>query len=120
MAGESLELAVSLGQGGEGDRERLEPLCQAAEEELKGRLKEGVTAADCGGAFPLAAAWLALSDLAAAGAAGGVRKFSAGDVSVTESGAGAAGGADTLRQQAERVLAPYLMDEGFVFRGVRG
>ena len=120
MAGESVTLALALGQLGQEEQARLEPLCRAAEAELEGRLRPGVAAADCGGAFPLAAAWLALAGLAAADGAGGVQRFSAGDVSVTQSAQGAAQRAEALRRQAEAVLAPYLRDDGFAFRGVRG
>ena len=45
--------------------------------------------------------------------------WSAGAVSV--SGAASAGErANGLREQAYRLMAPYLQDEQFFFRGVRG
>ena len=113
-------LAQSLAHTGVENEAALRALCQAAEAELTGRLRAGVTAEDCGDPFALAAAWLALSGLAAAGAAGGVKRFSAGDVTVEEHGSDAAERSVALRLQAERVMAPYLKDEGFAFRGVCG
>lgn len=120
MTEKIFELAQGMARTGPEDEAALRTLCQAAEEELTGRLRPGVTAGDCGERFPLAAALLALSGLAAAGAAGGVRRFSAGDVTVEEQGTDAAARAAALRLQAERVMAAWLKDDGFVFPGVRG
>ena len=120
MTEEIFGLAKALGHVGAEDESALQPLCQAAEEELNGRLREGLTAADCGGAFPLAAAWLALSALTASGAASGVERFTAGDVTVEERSGAEEERASALRRQAEQVMAPYLRDDGFVFRGVAG
>ena len=53
---ETLELAKTLGRVDQEDWARLELLCRAAEAELKHWLRPGVTEADCGEAFPLAAA----------------------------------------------------------------
>ena len=75
---------------------------------------------DCGGAFPLAAAWVALAELAA-GQDGGVERFTAGAVSVQmKGGQDAAARRAVLRLQARQVMRPYIRDEGFVFRGVPG
>ena len=99
---ETLELAKMLGRVDQEDWARLELLCRAAEAELKHWLRPGVTEADCGEAFPLAAAWLAL----------------AGDVTIqTGSAASRRSGREAL---ARRTLRPWLRDEGFRFRGVRG
>ena len=95
-----LELALALG-GGE-DRALLPPLCAAAERAWLARLREGVTAEDCGEALPCAAAFTAAADLAAGG--DGVASFSAGDISVRLEGGGErAGRAESLRQAAERL-----------------
>ena len=48
---------------------------------------------------------------------GGVTAFSAGSLSI-QTGEGASG--DVLRGRARRLMAPYLLDGGFCFRGVRG
>ena len=50
-------LVRAMGSGS-WDETLLEKLCQAVQAELEGRLKPGLTAQDCGGAFPVAAAWL--------------------------------------------------------------
>ena len=94
----------------------LSLLCEAAVKELAGELKPGITPEDCGAAFVLGAAWLALAGLETC--SGGVESFTAGAVSVR-----AVGGSDrgkALRLQARQVMKPFLRDEGFSFRGVRG
>lgn len=86
--------------GGRGNEELLRPLCQAAEREMAGRLREGLSPEACGPAFPVAAAWLVLAGLEAG--TDGVTSFSAGDLTVHTGGDG--GGA--MRRQAERLMAP--------------
>ena len=56
--------------------------------------------------------------LAGLEAGGGVERFTAGSVSIQTGGGGARAAA--LRDQAEEVLAPWLSDGGFSFRGVPG
>ena len=112
-----LELALALG-GGE-DRALLPPLCAAAERAWLARLREGVTAGDCGEALPCAAAFTAAADLAAGG--DGVASFSAGDISVRLEGGGErAGRAESLRQAAERLMEPFVRAEGLWAQGVEG
>lgn len=113
-----LKYAKDIGTAGEGQEALLEALCLAAEAELTGRLREGLTPEDCGEAFPVAAAWLALAGLCV-GQAGEPSAWSAGAVSVSGA-APAEKRADNLRRQAEELMAPYLRDEGFWFQGVRG
>ena len=117
MDQEILALAMVLGNVSESDRQRLEVLCQNARRELEGQLRGGVTAQDCGDTLILAAAWLALADLRTGDAAAGVTAFSAGNLSI-QTGEGASG--DVLRGRARRLMAPYLLDGGFCFRGMRG
>ena len=116
-------MAQKLGRVADEDLEILTALCQAAEAEAAARLRGGVTAEDCGQAYVLGCAWLALAALAAM-AANGVGsaplKFTAGEVSVQEENGDGAQRASALRLQAETVLGPYLQDRGFVFRGVEG
>ena len=109
-----LSLAKVLGDVPESEWPRLEILCEAALAELRRRLRPGVTEADCGEALPLAGAFLALAGLEEGGE---VERFSAGDLTIQTGGAERSA---NLRRQAERVLAPWLNDGGFVFRGVRG
>ena len=113
-------MAQKLGRVGEEELETLEALCQAAEAELTRRLRPGVSPEDCGPAFVLACAWLALAGLAGAEAGRTPLRFTAGEVSIQEEGGDAPQRAQALRLQAETVLAPYLKDRGFVFQGVEG
>lgn len=109
----TLALAVSLGKREES--ETLRALCAAAAEELKGLLRPGLTVEDCAGAFPLAAAWMALGALEAG--EGDVESFTAGAVTLRRGDA--AQRRSALRLQARQVMKPYLRDEDFLFRGVK-
>ncbi len=117
MEQEILTLAMTLGNVSESDRERLAVLCRNARQELERGLRAGVTPQDCGDALALAAAWLALADLRTGEAAAGVTAFSAGNISIQT---GEQGAGDVLRRRARRLMAPYLPDKGFCFRGVKG
>ncbi len=116
MTKEILDLCRAMGAA-EDQEELLLPLIQAAQVRLEGRLRTGVVPEDCGAAFPLAAAMTAMDGLNRCAGGGRVTSFTAGEVSIRtgESGAG-----DTLSAQAERMLAPWLRETGFAFRGVRG
>ena len=118
MTEEIMEMARMLGPVPEHEWEALRPLCQTAELELAGRLKEGIQPEDCQPAFVVAAAWMALAGRNAGQRLGRVASFTAGDLTVkTTEGAE---GENILRTQARRLMAPYLADEGFCFRRVRG
>lgn len=120
MEEEIAALAQRLGHVEDGDLEVLRTLCGLARQEVAGWLREGVPTEACGGAFPLAAAWVALAELAA-GQDGGVERFTAGAVSVQMKGRqDAAARRAALRLQARHVMRPYIRDEGFVFQGVPG
>lgn len=113
-------MAQKLGRVADEDLELLIVLCQAAEAEAAVRLRDGVTPEDCGQAYVLGCAWLALAAMAANGMAAPPLKFTAGEVSIQEENSDGAQRASALRLQAETVLGPYLQDSGFVFRGVEG
>ena len=116
-----LTLAKVLSGAGEDEEPLLEALCQAAEQQWERRLRPGVTAEDCGEAFPCAAAFTAAADLAAARGGDGVSGFTAGSVSVRiRSAAESCALAESLRRTAERLMAPFAAPEDFCFRGVRG
>ena len=83
----------------------LEQLCRAAELQLTGKLRKGLSPEDCGEAFILGAAMMAVSDYREL-QYGGVAAFSAGDISITQ----AKTRTDTLRRAAEGLLAPYSED----------
>lgn len=110
-----LALAKSLGPVSGGEETLLENLCREACRRLDGRLREGVTAEQCADAYVTAAAWLALAGLNGSGGTG-VSRFSAGDLTIEKDG-GAQGG---LEARAWDLMRPYLRDDGFVFRRVRG
>ena len=84
---------------------------------LERRLKPGTSPGLCGPAFPLAAAMLAMDGLERAVGSGRVSSFTAGEVSIRMGGTAGEGG---LTATAERLLAPWLGETGFAFRGVRG
>ena len=116
MTEQVMELVRTLGGGGQ-DEETLRTLCAAACGALDRRLKDGLSAEDCQGAYPLAAAWLAADWLREAQGLSGVTALSAGDISVRREGGG---GGRTLGRRAMELMAPYVKDQGFVFQGVEG
>lgn len=99
------------------DEELLRLVCAGACRTLEGRLRDGVRPEDCGAAYRLAAAWLAADWLRDAQGLSGVTALSAGNISVRREGGGDSG---KLSRRAMELMAPYLRDEGFVFRGVEG
>lgn len=115
-----MELAQVLGHVSQEQLPVLEGLCQAAQLELTARLRTGITPEDCGTAFLLGGAWLALAGLAGGTCTSGTR-FTAGSVTIQEPDSSQhQERAAALRLQAETVMAPYLQDRGFVFQGVDG
>lgn len=116
MSERILELALAATGGGETDRTLLEPLCAAAEEAWRRRLREDVTEEDCGEALPCAAAFTAAADLAAG--EGGAASFSAGDISVKLDGG--LRRAESLRQTAERLMEPFVRAKELWAQGVEG
>ena len=117
MAGteEILALCRLMGAGEEQD-ELLLPLIEAVSAGLERRLKPGVAPEDCGSAFLLAAALCAMDGLEEAAGTAGVSSFTAGEVSIHTRGREEG----TRTDQAQRLLAPWLGETGFAFRGVRG
>ena len=110
-------VALCKAMGADGDREELLlPLVRAVVSAMEGRLRAGVTPADCGDAFPLAAAMVVMDGLEGATGSSQVASFTAGDVSIRT---GTARG-ESRTDQAQRLLAPWLGETGFAFRGVAG
>ena len=116
MTEQVMELVQALAGAGQSEA-LLEPVCAAACRMLDRKLKDGLAPEDCQGAYPLAAAWLAMDWLRSARGLEGVTALSAGDISVRREGGGDSG---SLSQKAFELMAPYFRDEGFAFRGVRG
>lgn len=118
MLEQVMELVQALGGAGQSET-LLEAVCAAACRTLDQKLKDGLTPEDCQGAYPLAAAWLAMDWLRSGRGLEGVTALSAGDISVRrEPGSGE--GAEKLSRRAMELMGPYLRDEAFVFRGVSG
>lgn len=115
-----LQIASSIAQAGEEEHPLLEALCTAAEENLAGRLREGLRVEQCADAFCCAAAMLAAAGMLTCRDGGDVEQFSAGDVSMRTGGGGACEAAASLRRQAAYLMAPYWDDGGFAFLGVQG
>ena len=116
MEEEILELCRAMGAGAD-QEELLLPLIRAVTSALAGRLRSGVVPEDCGSAFPRAAAMISMDGLNYACGGGGVTSFTAGEVSVRTEGGTLR---DSSTAQAERLMAPWLGETGFAFRGVRG
>lgn len=116
MTEQVLKLVQALCGPGQ-DETVLAALCANACGALDRRLKDGLTAEDCGEAYPLAAAWLAMDWLRGAQGLDGITSLSAGDISVRREGSGDGG---KLSQKAMELMAPFLRDDGFHFRGVAG
>lgn len=114
MVEQVIALAQSMGAA-EGQDGLLALLCQAAVEDLSGQLKAGMTAEDCGSAFPVACAMMALSAVEQGIGGGGVESFTAGDVSIHRS---QSGNASAMTEQARRLMAPFVQEQNFAFRGV--
>ena len=116
MTEQVLELLQTLGGAGQ-EETVLRTLCESACALLDRLLKDGLTAEDCAGAYPLAAAWLVLDWLRGSRGMDGVTYLSAGDLTVRREGGGDDG---SLSQRAREIMGPFLRDDGFVFRGVKG
>ena len=75
------KLAETVSGAGEDEAALLVALCGAAIRRWRGRLREGLTAEDCGTAFHCAAAFTAAADLLSGGG-DSASSFTAGQVSV--------------------------------------
>lgn len=115
-------LAAAKAVCGAADEEEalLERLCDAAGDEVAARLRGGLTAEDCGGAFVCAAAWIAAAALEGARSGGALcSSLRAGDLTLTlPSAQERAQRSRLLRRQAWDLMAPYLGDGTFCFRAV--
>ena len=118
MIEQVMVLLQRLGGTAGQDEELLRTISAAAGQALDRRLRRGLTPQDCGEAYPLAAAWLALDWIRGGQGLDGVTALSAGDISVRREAGSSDSGA--LEKRALELMAPYLRDDGFVFRRVRG
>jgi len=111
---EILTLCMAMGASGEQEG-LLRPLIEGVSAALEQELKTGLTPQDCAGAFAAAAAMLTMDALDSA--EGAVDSFTAGEVSI-RTAAPSSGGSRSAA--ARRLLAPWLKERGFAFRGVSG
>lgn len=118
MTEEVLELVQAL-RGPGTDETVLRTLCGSACGVLNRRLKDGVRPEDCGGLYPVAAAWLVMDWLRGSRGLEGITSLTAGDISVCREASGG-DGSSRLTQKAMELMGPYLKSGGFVFRGVSG
>ena len=95
----------------------LEALCGASTSALAARLREGLTPEDCGNDFTTAAALMALAAMAGISSDVPTEQITAGDFSVRKGAISYEETSANLRNQAEQIMAPYLMDR-FSFQGV--
>lgn len=103
--------------GEDWDEGLVQRMCETVRRQLESRLRPGVTVKECGGAFPIAAAWMALGALRSGASEGQVESFSAGDLTIRTGGSGRGW---ELEEQARRLMAPYCQETGFAFQGVKG
>lgn len=117
MLQEIVSLVQEMGSG-DWDEGLVQRMCQVAQTQLTSRLRPGVTAEDCGGAFPIAAAWMALGSLYECGGEAGLESFSAGDLTIRTGNGGQR--SKNLKQEAMKLMAHYCRESGFAFQGVPG
>lgn len=117
MLQEIVSLVQEMGSG-DWDEGLVRRMCQVAQTQLTIRLRPGVTPEDCGGAFPIAAAWMALGSLYECDGTTGVESFSAGDLTIRTGNGGQR--SKDLQHEAMRLMAPYCRESGFAFQGVPG
>lgn len=113
MVEQIVALCKQLGAGDDRDA-LLRPLAQGAFEQLRAGLRPGVTPEDCGEIFSLACAMTVMGALQEVTGEGRVTAFTAGEVTIRTEGA------CQSARAARRLLAPWMEDEGFCVRGVRG
>lgn len=113
------EMAAQAVSPSEAEQSQLDTLCTAAEAELTGQLRDGITAEVCGSIFIFAAALIAASEMMLLRSVNEVEQFTAGEVSI-RSGQDKAAAAASLRQQAKALMAPFSDDSSFAFMGVQG
>ena len=121
LSAEILLIAAAVSHCAEEERQLLQTLCAAAEQEAEASLREGVSPKDCAGAYVCACAWMAAASLELSRGGEEFSSLRAGDMSLTLKGTGERRSrAALLREDARAMLAPYAGDGTFFFRGVKG
>ena len=110
------QAALLAGQLETQQADMLNVLCIAATASLTARLKEGLQPEDCKADFIAAASLFALAALNGVKDTEALEQISAGDLTIRKGNTSDAA-SNVLRNQAELMIAPYLMDS-FSFMGV--
>ena len=114
-----LSLSQTITGAADTEKPLLESLCSAAEQKWLARLREDVKMSGCTDSLVCAAAFSAAAGLLSARRGGEtVSSFTAGNVAINLTDA-AEKASRALRNQAERLMAPYTCAGEFAFRGVR-
>ena len=113
MTEQIVALCKQLGAGDDRDA-LLRPLAQGAYEQLSAGLRPGITPEDCGEIFPLACAMAVMGILQEVTGEDRITAFTAGEVTIRTDGPGKSA------RVARRLLSPWMGDEGFCVREVRG
>lgn len=93
----------------------LELLCRSAENDLRHKLRDGISPEDCKADFIAAASLIALAALSEIDDVAQMTQIQTGDLTLRRSSTDTA--ACCLRYQAELIMRPYLKDS-FAFMGV--
>lgn len=93
----------------------LELLCRSAENDLRRKLRDGITPEDCKADFVASASLLALAALSEMDDVAQMTQIQTGDLTMRRGSPDSA--ACCLRYQAEVMMRPYLKDQ-FAFVGV--
>ena len=109
------QAALLAGQLDDRQKQLLNLLCQTVPGCLEARLKDGLTAEDCGTAFITAASLYALAALQEAGQNSNIAEFRAGDLTVKRKDMDIS--SRCLQHQADQLIRPYCKDS-FAFLGV--
>ena len=121
MSAEIFTIASAISSCTEAEKEILGKLCAAAEDEIVRQLRPGVTAQDCAGSYVCSAAWMAAGALELTRGGEDIAALRAGDLTIRKQTAGERQTRSRqLCQQAWQMLAPYVKDGAFYFRGVNG
>ena len=113
MTEQIVALCKQLGAGDDRDA-LLRPLAQGAYQQLSAGLRPGITPEDCGELFPLACAMSVMGVLQEVTGEARVTAFTAGEVTIRTEGP------EQSARAARRLLSPWMADDGFCFREVRG
>lgn len=115
MIEQIVALAIALGHIQTEKQTPLMELCALAQDQLRMRLRNGISPDDCKNAFCMGAACLALAQLYTGYQ---TQSFSAGNLTIKQADGKSI--STQWRQQCDQIMAPFLNDTQFSFQGVSG